>query len=916
MNQEAACPAGGDSLNNFNMDQEKSSNQKGRHFTSEEGNLSRREFFRNSVFGGTLLMVSPYSAVRQGDPEHNPVQPAPANLAFKPYSPLLDLSPARWIWYPSERTLQNSVFLFRKTMTLDRIPATAKGWILADSRYRLYVNGTYVQFGPAPFDPRRPEADPADITHLLRTGENVIGIEVLYYGIGEGTWPTGKPGLIMNLQLAGSPGPGRLVTDETWMVSVAESWKPGQYKRWYLRAFQEEFDARLYPYGWNRQNFKAPAGKWLPAMIIDLPANKPPISSPYDEYQQEIRADARDCDIRQRSIPLMKEFHGGNAKLADRFAVEWKGDPERYFEFLTPGLYEAKPFNDLKISDAGHISFSLSRPTGVLLTFELKEQMVGFPVFTIDAPEGTKVELMVQEGHSTGRFTVMNNRLHSWTRFICREGRNEFRTFDYESLRWIQLHIHGKNGVISVSNVGVIRRMSGWKNMPDVRCSDDRVNRVISATVNTLVNSAQDLMVDCMGRERQQYSGDVGHQVHPLFFAFGDFNLPKRYINTFSQGITLDGFFMDSWPAYDRLARIAQRQMNLTMWGPIIDHGVGFVFDCYYYWLYSGNLDAMHEVYPRLLRFFNYLDSLTGEDGLLPVENLGLTWVWIDSDCFTSQRHKKCSFNLYSAAMMMNALAPIAQAFGENENAARIRKTGEALLEKTIDRFWDSSRQVFVDNLPWAGQEGGIRLSDRTLSMAVIYDMCPGGNSSATVKALEVPPQYMGLSFPANAIWRLWALGNAGMAEAIVKEIKGRWYGMDSVQLNNTLQEHWNVSPDSRGQWSHCAVGPLFAVYSGLAGITPLEPGSKKVRIKPNPGPLQSLALGYHTPGGQLFFSSKGTAGNRNIDIGMPPGCEAVLLTDKRENLSLERIAAYDESNLSAYRLEPGKKYTFKLQYT
>jgi alpha-L-rhamnosidase len=898
------------------MDPEKSKTSKDRKINRDEGNLSRRDFFRNSAYGSAFLMVSPFPHLQADSNDRLIVNTESVNLPFIPYSPLLDLSPAKWIWYPSLRTLQNSVFLFRKTIMIDTLPGSAKGWIFADSRYRLYINGTYLQFGPAPFDPRRPEADPVDITSLLKTGENVIGVEVLYYGTGDGTWPTGKPGFIMNLKLTDNLDEKILSTDESWMVSLAESWKPGQYKRWYLRAFQEEFDARIYPYGWNKENFKAPAGKWMAAMVIDLPPDKPPVSSPYDEYQQEIRANAEDCDIRERSIPLMKEFHGSHAKLADHFAVDWTGDPERYFEFVTPGLYKPKTFDDLIVSGSGEISFDLNPPTGVLLTFELEEQMVGFPIFTIDAPEGTKVELMVQEGHRPGHFKVMNNRLHSWTRFICREGKNEFRTFDYESLRWIQLHIHGTAGRIKVSGAGVIRRMSGWKSLPDIQCSDLVVNKVISANINTLVNSAQDLMVDCMGRERQQYSGDVGHQVHPLFFAFGDYNLPKRFINTYSQGITLDGFFMDSWPAYDRLARISQRQMNLTMWGPIIDHGVGFTFDCYHYWLYSGNLDAMHEVYPRLLRFFNYLVSLTREDGMLPVEDLGLTWVWMDSDCYIKQKHKQCAFNLYSAAMMIHALAPLAQASGEHENARRIKETGEALLKKTIGRFWDKQEQIFVDNLPWEAEEGSRRLSDRTLSMAVIYGLCPQSNIKASVNALETLPETMGLSFPANAIWRLWALGKAGKTEAVIDEIKSRWYNMDSVRLNNTLQEHWQVSPDTRGQWSHCAVGPLFAMYNSLAGITPLEPGSLKLKIKPNPGRLESLTLSYHTPKGPVLFNATGSAGNRNLEIRMPEGVEAVLVVNNKEKVALEPVSSFNEAGFSGYKLKQGMQNNLKLNYT
>ena len=51
-----------------------------------------------------------------------------------------------------------------------------------------------------------------------------------------------------------------------------------------------------------------------------------------------------------------------------------------------------------------------------------------------------------------------------------------------------------------------------------------------------------------------------------------------------SEGITADGFFLDCWPAFDRLARLMERQVNMTGWGPLLDHGVGFAFDCRHHW--------------------------------------------------------------------------------------------------------------------------------------------------------------------------------------------------------------------------------------------------------------------------------------------------------------------------------------------
>jgi len=66
--------------------------------------------------------------------------------------------------------------------------------------------------------------------------------------------------------------------------------------------------------------------------------------------------------------------------------------------------------------------------------------------------------------------------------------------------------------------------------------------------VNTLLNSAQETAMDGAGRERQQYSGDGTHQLHAVRYAFGGVKHGARFLDTFSQGITVDGYFLDCWP--------------------------------------------------------------------------------------------------------------------------------------------------------------------------------------------------------------------------------------------------------------------------------------------------------------------------------------------------------------------------------
>ena len=419
-----------------------------------------------------------------------------------------------------------------------------------------------------------------------------------------------------------------------------------------------------------------------------------------------------------------------------------------------------------------------------------------------------------------------------------------------------------------------------------------------------------------MARERQQYSGDGGHQLHAIYSAFGDTRLTARYMTTFSQGMTIDGYFLDCWPAYDRLARLMERQLQLTFWGPLLDHGVGFNFDCWHHYLYTGDLEALREPYPRLLKFFNYLKSIRTREGLLPAENLGVPSLYIDHNAYKKQRHKQGAFNLYTDAMLEHALAPLCDAFGDRRWGDEAREFGAALLKQTVRTFWDRERGLFVDNLPWLNEEHEIRLSDRTLATSILFDQCPGGKMKPALDALaELPPE-LGFSYPANAGWRLWALAKGGRSEALVKDLRTRWAPMDSVRLNNTLQEFWTVKPDSTSQWSHCAVVPLYVLYMSIAGIKALEPGFKRYEIVPQFADIEALSLTANTVQGPIRVETKGPLGNRVINVEAPAQGEGEIALDPRESAPLRRLKGRGSLNRVRYRLPAGERIVLTLKYT
>ena len=125
---------------------------------------------------------------------------------------------------------------------------------------------------------------------------------------------------------------------------LCRAWRPGQYKRWYLRALQEEFDARLYPYGWTHAGVRA--GRRTGCRRCRWPARptNPPCRPRYYEYMLDVGGGPADTELRPRSIPLhARDTRARARRLSESLWLEWLRPPQEYFEFRTPEAFKVDP---------------------------------------------------------------------------------------------------------------------------------------------------------------------------------------------------------------------------------------------------------------------------------------------------------------------------------------------------------------------------------------------------------------------------------------------------------------------------------------------------------------------------------------------------------------------------------------------
>lgn len=206
-------------------------------------------------------------------PSPDPVRPA---AALQAVIPAPDAFPAagRWIWCDGEEQPLNFYLHFRRSLICDSRPSRAEIAVTADSRYRLFVNGNPVAFGPARSDRRWLCLDRWDITAYLRPGPNVVAALVHHYGESTFSCMLGRAGFLAELTLVMDNGrTERIGTDNRWRVHPAEAWDRCMPRMSIQLGFAEVFDARKELTGWTLPEYDDE--EWPYAVELGPPGMEP-----------------------------------------------------------------------------------------------------------------------------------------------------------------------------------------------------------------------------------------------------------------------------------------------------------------------------------------------------------------------------------------------------------------------------------------------------------------------------------------------------------------------------------------------------------------------------------------------------------------------------------------------------------------
>ena len=164
---------------------------------------------------------------------------------------------AVYIWHGSDNTGRNLFGRFRKQVVLTDVPTSATINVFADTSYQLFINGAFVEFGPARFDPRFPLHDAIPIASFLRKGKNAIAISVNHDGMKNFKSIPSQAGLIAWGEIHGADGQViRLDTDAMgWKATRCGAHAGYAPKLSFILNASERFDQAGEEAGWKDADF-------------------------------------------------------------------------------------------------------------------------------------------------------------------------------------------------------------------------------------------------------------------------------------------------------------------------------------------------------------------------------------------------------------------------------------------------------------------------------------------------------------------------------------------------------------------------------------------------------------------------------------------------------------------------------------
>lgn len=721
--------------------------------------------------------------------------------------------------------------------------------------YRALVNGEFAGHGPARTSHGWFRVDEWPIGQLLRSGTNIVAIEVAGYNVNSFAY-LDQPSFLQAEILADNR-----VLAATRAESGADAFlarrldarvqKVPRYS--YQRGFMEVWQLGQQSDRWRSD----PTVRWDPQPL---------------QRQSGGRLLPRWVPLPECGVAKPVRVAGRGALQVRPVAQPWK---DRSLRFIGPqfkGFREAELETCPPVEYQNYASVSWSAVDEIAWparisklayhVFDFGTNLTGFIGVLIRCEAPARVILSFDE-------LVPDRGPVDWRRLHCanlvdlrlQTGEHRFETIEPYTLRALQVAV--LDGEIELADVWLREFATAGTDRARVRASDPAVGRVFEAGRQTYRQNTLDIFMDCPSRERAGWLCDSLFTARSAVDLQGHVRVERAFLENFALPDTFahlpDGMLPMCYPSDHYNGEFIP---NWAMW---------FVLQLREYLERSGDHELVERLRPRVLKLVKFFHRLRNTDGLL--ERLP-SWVFVE---WSMANKFVQDINYPSNMLYAEMLDAVAYLYDQPELAREA-----AAIRETIRRqAWDG--QFFVDNAVRRA-DGSLEITRNRTETCQYYAFYFGVASPITHSGLwsrlveDFGPKRKGTDrwaeiHPSNQlignVMRFELLSREGRARQLYEEALP--YHLRMAEITGTLWEHDRTEAScNHGFASH---GGVRLLYRDVLGLREVSHPRREVVIRIPDVPLEWCEGTMPTPDGDIELRWRRDGDRAWIEhMVLPPG--------------------------------------------
>lgn len=747
------------------------------------------------------------------------------NEEGKDFTKLKHAWKAQWITHPTESTQDYGVFLFRNTFNLNKVPSKLVVYVSADNRYRLYVNGKYVCYGPSLGDIAHYRYETIDIAKYLIAGKNCISAEVVNFGeYRRAAQQTFQTAFILQgdenaaaLNLNTGVTNWKVIKNRAYECIPFTSDSIGSY---YAAGPGEKINAQLYPWGWKEVSFND--SQWLTPKkgTVEFAVGRGFLYG-------------GSWFLVPRTIPFMEE------KIERFKTIARLENIKSVKRFIDEGVTANIPPHsrisillDNKTHTTGYPELLLSKGENARIKITYAESLFKPKKIT---SAGEPIGNFATEDLKGDRNAIDGKKIFGYYDLIKPDGglNRTFQSFSRKTFRYVQFDIQTSDEELILNDYHNVYTAYPFKEKASFNSSDPELKKIWDAAWLTIRNSADDSYFDPY-YEQLQYIGDTRIESQVSLYVSGDDRLMRQALQQFDDSRLPEGLTQSRYPCY-----ITQIIPTYSLiW-------IDMIHD---YYMQRNDLPFLKTFVPGMKSVLDWFGDRIDKTGM----PANLEW-WNFTDWSVGFKNgippgaddgHSANISLQYVYALQNAVQ-VFEALGMKDEAVKYRAI-EAKVKKSVLSNCYSAEKRMIAETPQKDV-----YSQHSNIWAILTDAVPPAeqkslmNKILTEKGLIQSTLYF-------KFYLFRALQKCGMANSYLDQLSP-WKTMLAKGMTTFGETDINPRSECHG-WS---ASPCFDFLHTVAGIYPGSPGFKTVVIEPAFGYLKFMEANFPHPEGSIKLNLK-----------------------------------------------------------